>query len=50
MLVGSLRVDVGNTDLAVLEIELLDAVIDGLYVCQQPVSLVTKQDLLFGQR
>jgi hypothetical protein len=30
--IGALRVDVGDTDLGVLEVELLDALIDGLYL------------------
>ena len=30
VLVGGLRVDVGDADLAVLEVELFDAVVDGL--------------------
>ncbi len=48
--IGALRIDVGDADLGVLELELLDALVDGLDVCQRVSSAIGPVTCTFWPR
>jgi len=48
--IGALRVDVGDADLGVLELELLDALVDGLDAGQHASTAIEHSSLTFWPR